>query len=68
QNRLARLYTAGLGVEESRIEAAKWHLLARAKGVSDFKLDVVISKLSAEDRAEAEQQVAAWNERVMAPQ
>ena len=57
-----------MGVKQSLVEAAKWHLLARAKGVSDFKLDIVISKLSPDDRAKAEQHATAWNENALAVQ
>jgi len=68
QNRLATLYAFGVGIKQSRIEAAKWHLLARAKGVSDFKLDVVVSKLSSEQRAEVDQLVGEWADRALLTQ
>ena len=42
QNRLARAYSAGLGLPADRIQAAKWHILARAAGESDLKLDLMV--------------------------
>jgi hypothetical protein len=44
------------------VQAAKWHLLAREAGVSDFSLDIVLSKLPKEQRAEAEKEAEAWRD------
>jgi TPR repeat protein len=60
QNRLARLYANGMVVKADTVQAAKWHLLARSSGVSDFSLDIVLSKLSKEQRAEAEKAAEEW--------
>jgi TPR repeat protein len=60
QNRLARLYANGVGVEADPVQAAKWHLLARSAGVSDFSLDIVLSKLTPEQRAKAEKAADDW--------
>ena len=60
QNRLARLYANGVVVKADPVQAAKWHLLARSAGVSDFSLDIVLSKLSKEERAEAEKEAEDW--------
>jgi TPR repeat protein len=60
QNRLARLYANGVVVKADPVRAAKWHLLARAAGVSDFSLDIVLSKLSEKERAEAEKAAEEW--------
>jgi TPR repeat protein len=57
---LARLYANGVAVKADPVQAAKWHLLARAGGVSDFALDIVLSKLTPEQRAEAETAAEAW--------
>ena len=54
QNRLARLYVAGRGVPANRIEAAAWHLMAAAQGLTDPWLDDALKDLPAEDRARAE--------------
>jgi TPR repeat protein len=54
QNRLARLYAAGRGVPQNRVEAASWHLLAAAQGLSDKWLDDALKDLSREERARAE--------------
>ncbi|HSB58218.1 MAG TPA: tetratricopeptide repeat protein, partial [Methyloceanibacter sp.] len=60
QNRLARLYANGLVVKEDPVQAAKWHLLARSAGVSDFTLDLMLAKLTKEQRAEAEKDAEGW--------
>jgi TPR repeat protein len=60
QNRLARLYANGVVVKADPVQAAKWHLLARTAGVSDFSLDIVLSKLGKEERAEAEKAAEEW--------
>src|SRR5262249_49773444 len=60
QNRLARLYANGVAVKADPVEAAKWHLLARSAGVSDFALDIALSKLTPEQRAKAEDAAARW--------
>jgi len=60
QNRLARLYANGVVVKADPIQAAKWHLLSRAAGVSDFSLDIVLSKLTKEERAQAEKAAEDW--------
>ena len=61
QNRLARLYVAGRGVPANRIEAAAWHLIAAAQGLTDPWLDDALKDLpgrgprprrAARDRAE----------------
>ena len=42
------------------MQAAKWHLLARGAGVSDFTLDLVLAKLTQEERAAAEKAADDW--------
>jgi len=54
QNRVARVLAYGVGVKAAPVEAAKWHLLARAAGVSDLRLDLFLAGLSKKERAEAE--------------
>jgi uncharacterized protein len=39
QNRLAKLYAVGRGVEAEPVEAAKWHMLATEAGRRDAELD-----------------------------
>ena len=60
QNRLARLYANGVVFPLDLVEAAKWHLIARRAGVSDFSLDIVLTKLTPEQRAAAERFVDAY--------
>jgi uncharacterized protein len=63
QNRLAMLYTLGVVYRKDLVTAAKWHLLARSRGVSDFKLDAILSELAPEQRKLAEADAADWLER-----
>lgn len=61
QNRLARVYANGAkGLAENPIEAAKWHLLARDAGASDFWLDAYITRLTPDQRAQAEKAAERW--------
>ena len=46
--------------EGDAIQAAKWHLIARQAGVSDFTLDIMLSRLAPEQRVEAERLVDGW--------
>ena len=50
-NRLARILAAGAGVPQDLVEAMKWHVLARAAGLSDEWLDGQLANLSPEQRA-----------------
>jgi TPR repeat protein len=63
QNRLARCYAHGAGVEANTVEAAKWHLIAKAGGVTDDGLEQLVAKLSKADRAKAQQAATEWRER-----
>jgi TPR repeat protein len=58
QNRLARLYATGRGVPQNLVEAAAWHLLAAAQGLTDAWLDQALRNMSAEDRTRAERLAA----------
>jgi TPR repeat protein len=60
QNRLARLYANGVVVKADPVQAAKWHLLARTAGVSDFSLDILLAKLTKDERAKAESEADDW--------
>src|SRR4029434_5206870 len=63
QNRWARCLAHGAGVEMNLVEAAKWHLIAKAGGLSDESLDKIVAKLSKADRARAEKAAADWRDR-----
>jgi len=63
QNRLARCYAHGAGVEASPVEAAKWHLIAKAAGQADDSLDKIVAKLSKADRAKAQKAADEWRDR-----
>lgn len=60
QNRLARCFANARGVALDPVQAAKWHLLAKAAGLEDQQLDQAIRKLSNTQRAAAEKAVAEW--------
>jgi uncharacterized protein len=63
QNRLARCYAYGAGVDSNLVEAAKWHLIAKAGGVADETLETVVAKLSKADRAKAQKAADEWREK-----
>jgi len=63
QNRLARCYAYGKGVEENTFEAVKWHLIAKAGGHDDELLETLVKKLSRADRQKAEKAAEEWLER-----
>jgi TPR repeat protein len=60
QNRLARILAAGRGVPADPVEAAKWHLIARARGESDVWLEGFLQQLTPEQQQTSKQQAEAW--------
>ena len=60
QNRLANVLAIGRGVPANPVEALKWHIVAKAGGVSDIPLDSFAMKQSAEIRAAAEKAAKPW--------
>lgn len=54
QNRLARLYSAGRGVERELVRAAAWHLVSRARGANDHMLDNLVNRLTPDERKRAD--------------
>ena len=64
QNRLARCYAHGAGVETNLVEASKWHLIAKAAGQADESLDKVVAKLSRADRTKAQKGADEWRDRM----
>ncbi|MEZ5818636.1 MAG: tetratricopeptide repeat protein [Hyphomicrobiaceae bacterium] len=65
QNRLAHCYFDGLGTAKNTIEAAKWHLIAKAGGHGDAALDKAVAALSATDRRTATVAAAEWRDRML---
>ena len=63
QNRLARCYMHGAGIQADPVEAAKWHLISKAGGSSDKPLEDLVAKLSKSDRAKAQQAADEWIEK-----
>ena len=47
------------------VEAARWHLIAKAAGIADESLDKILAKLSKADRAQAQKAADAWRDRTM---
>lgn len=60
QNRIAHMYLNGIGVEPSKIEAAKWHILARRAGRFDITLDRFMETLDADTRQKALEKANRW--------
>lgn len=53
QNRLAKLYRAGVGTEADSILAASWYILARRAGLTDMEMEDFMAGLTAEQTKEA---------------
>lgn len=53
QNRVAKLYMAGVGVEPDEIEAAAWYTVARRAGLVDREMDDLLEGMTDEDRKKA---------------
>ena len=60
QNRLARVLAGGQGVPVDKVEALKWHTIAKTAGKGDPDLDQALSTMSPEDKAKAGVAVRKW--------
>jgi TPR repeat protein len=60
QNRFARIVAAGRGTAGNPVEAAKWHIVAKAGGISDTWLDEFMQKLTPAERDAAEKAAQPW--------
>lgn len=65
QNRLARCHMEGIGTTKDVLEAAKWHLVAKAGGQEDEALEKLVSGLSKADRQKAAVAAAEWREQTL---
>ena len=65
QNRLARCHLDGIGTARDKLEAAKWHLVAKAGGHEDAGLDKLVAELSRADRLKATAAAAEWREQTL---
>jgi TPR repeat protein len=66
QDRLARCYIYGAGVEKNLLQGAKWYLIAKAGGIEDDGLEKVLSALSSADRSKAQKAAGEWRDRTQA--
>ena len=66
QRRLALLYATGRGIKADPVEAARWHLIARAGGDNDQFLEDFMRKMTPADRAIAEDKAKPWIARMQA--
>jgi TPR repeat protein len=53
ENRLAKLYLNGIGTKADKVEAGAWYVLARRAGLSDPRMDIFFSNLSADEQKQA---------------
>jgi hypothetical protein len=60
QNRLARVLAAGRGARANPVEATKWHIVAKAGGISDTWLDEFVQKLTPAEREAGEKAARPW--------
>lgn len=66
QNRLAWMYAIGRGIKADPVEAARWHLIARAGGDNDQYLDEFVRNMKPLDRAMGENKAKPWIARMNA--
>jgi TPR repeat protein len=59
---ISRILASGRGMKKDRVEAAKFYLLAKEAGKTNGDLDVMLSKLSSPQRADAERRVRIFKE------
>ena len=60
QNRLARVLAYGQGAQQDKVEALKWHWIAKTSGKGDPELDEFLADVPAADRAKAEAEGRKW--------
>jgi TPR repeat protein len=60
QNRLANILAAGRGANPNPVQAIKWHIIAKAGGVSDVPLDAFVQQQPPDVRAAGEQAAKPW--------
>lgn len=53
QNRLAKLYVGGIGVEPNEIEAAAWYFAARRRGLRDAEMEDFLNGLTDDEKKKA---------------
>jgi TPR repeat protein len=63
QDRLARCYAHGAGVDKNLLEAAKWQLIAKANGLEDQALEKLLTGLPKADWAKAQRAAVEWREK-----
>ena len=66
QNRLANILAIGRGLKADAVEAIKWHIVAKAGGVSDLPLDAFVQKQTPEIRAAAQKAAQPWLDAIRA--
>jgi TPR repeat protein len=60
QNRLANVLAVGRGLQADPVQAIKWHIVAKAGGVSDIPLDTFVQKQAPDIRAAGEKAAQPW--------
>jgi TPR repeat protein len=62
QNRLAQVFASGRGLPADPVEAIKWHIVSKAGGASDLKLDEFMLQQKPDIRAAGEKAAQSWVE------
>ncbi|MBR0793912.1 sel1 repeat family protein [Bradyrhizobium jicamae] len=60
QNRLAFVLATGQGAPMDKVEALKWHTVAKTAGKGDPAIDEMLEDMSPEDRAKGEAAARKW--------
>ena len=62
------MYATGRGVKLDPVQAARWHLIARAGGANDLFLEDFLRKMKPEDRTAGEAAAKPWITRLAVQQ
>ncbi|HVA18328.1 MAG TPA: HcpA family protein, partial [Candidatus Dormibacteraeota bacterium] len=60
QDRYARILADGRGAARDPVGATKWHLISKARGETNLKLDDFVNGLNADNRSAGEQAAKVW--------
>jgi len=60
QNRLANVLAVGRGAQANPVQAIKWHIIAKAGGVSDIPLGAFVQQQPPDIRAAGEKAAKPW--------
>ena len=66
QSRLAFMYATGRGIRKDPVQAAKWHIVAKAGGSNDQYLEEFVRTIKPEELAAAQKSAKPWLDAIAA--